>query len=95
MDSRKNVIDAKVLFSGGVDKCLIDARVIFREALLQNACAIALAHNHPSGNLRPSDADITVMYKLAEIGQNIGIELVDSIIFNEREFYSMRDGNLL
>jgi DNA repair protein RadC len=56
---------------------------------LKNANAVILAHNHPSGCLEPSQEDITIFQKLQEIGRIIQLAVLDSIIFNEREFYSL------
>jgi DNA repair protein RadC len=95
LDSRHNVKQAEVLFKGGLDRTLIDTKTLFRRAIEQKVPLIALAHNHPSGNLSPSDADIQVSHGIANAGDLLGIDLVDHIIFNRTEFYSMKEGNLL
>jgi DNA repair protein RadC len=95
LDSRHHVKHAEVLFKGGLDRTLIDTKTLFRRAIEQSALYLALAHNHPSGNLEPSDSDIEVTHKLGDAGNLLGIELVDHIIFNRDTFYSMKEGNLL
>jgi len=95
LDSRGHVKNAEVLFKGGLDRTLIDAKTLFRRAIENCAVSIALAHNHPSGDLKPSDPDIEVTYNIAKAGEILGIEVVDHIIFNRDEFYSMREGGLI
>ena len=70
---------------------LIDPKTIFRKALLHNANSIIVAHNHPSGNLRPSKEDLDIMERIREAGKIITIRLLDFIIFNEGEYYSCLD----
>ncbi len=95
LDSRHHVKHAEVLFKGGIDRTLLDKKTLLRRALEEKALFIALAHNHPSGNLEPSDPDIDVTYQIADTCKLLEIELVDHIIFTRDEFYSMKEGNLL
>jgi len=86
----KNVpLDVEVMFKGGLDACLIDPKTIFRKALLFNSSRIIVAHNHPSGDVSPSEEDIEVFNKLQEIGNMLGLDVLDSIVFNETSYYSM------
>ncbi|HVZ37877.1 MAG TPA: JAB domain-containing protein [Candidatus Kapabacteria bacterium] len=71
----------KVLASGGQDHVIVDPRIVFRNALLLGAAKIVLAHNHPSGNGAPSPLDITQTYRVARLGNELGIPLVDHVIF--------------
>jgi len=57
LDTKNKILKAEVLFKGGLARCCIDPKTIFRFALLQNAKSIIIAHNHPSGDLHPSDED--------------------------------------
>jgi DNA repair protein RadC len=88
-NSRNKYLDSELVHMGGVNSTLIDLRVIFRKALINNAVSIAIAHNHPSGYLEPSDCDEVVYKKLKEAGELIDIKVLDSLIFNETEYYSM------
>ena len=92
LDTRNRVIAHEVLFKGGLNACLLDMKLVFGNALRHHACAIAMAHNHPSGNLRPSDADYRVLKKLEEAGRLLQIEVRDFLIFNQTQFYSCMHG---
>lgn len=88
LNTRNKLIDYEVLFIGGTDKCLIDPKVLFRKALLKGAHNLIISHNHPSGELTPSDADVSVYKQLKKIGGMLGIDILDSVIFTEDKFYS-------
>ena len=88
LDSRGMILDQEVLFKGGLNACLIDPKVIFKNALLHNSSSLAMAHNHPSGNLKPSDADYRILRKLEDAGRILQIEIRDFLIFNKTQFYS-------
>ena len=88
LDTKNSVIDSEIVFIGGLDSALIDIKTLFRKALLKNSAKIIVAHNHPSNELTPSYEDKEVFEKLKEAGEIIGLNVLDSIIFNEREFYS-------
>ena len=89
LNTKNQVISSKVLFKGGLDSCLIDAKLVFRYALINNSSKIIIAHNHPSGNLAPSYEDKEVYVKLKDSGESLGLPILDSIIFNKTEFYSI------
>jgi len=72
----------KVLFSGGQENIIVDPKVIFRNALLFGATAIVLSHNHPSGDLEPNEADISITKRCIEAGMLLGIQVVDHIIIS-------------
>ena len=73
-------------------ECAIYQNVLFREALLNNSNSLIIAHNHPTGNLNPSECDLRVYEKLKEAGKILKISVLDSIIFNKKEFYSLDTG---
>ena len=90
------VIATALLFVGGTDSCIIDGRVIFQHALLFNAHSVIIAHNHPSGNLKPSEADIKLTKKIDQSGQIMNIQLLDHIIVcNDGTYLSFKDEGLL
>ena len=70
-------------------------REVFKRAILNNAAAIILAHNHPSGNTKPSDADISTTDRLVNAGDLLGINVVDHIIVAEGSYSSMKSQSLL
>lgn len=88
LDANKRVIKNKLLFIGTVNHSLVHPRDIFKEAYNVNAAFIICIHNHPSGNVKPSKEDINVTNRLKEIGDLMGIKLLDHIIISENKYYS-------
>ena len=70
-------------------------REVFKRAILNNATAIILAHNHPSGNTKPSDADISTTERLVNAGDLLGINVVEHIIVAEGSYSSMKSQSLI
>jgi len=95
LTQRNTVINSENVFTGAIDACIVDPRVIFRKALLNNAVRIIVAHNHPSGELTPSDEDIEVAKALKELGDKLGLKVLDSIIFSESKFFSLIENDLI
>lgn len=89
LNTKNQIIKAEVLFKGGLDACLIDPKIIFRYALLNNSSKIIIAHNHPSKSLEPSNEDRNIYKKLKDLGEELDLKVLDSIIFNKKEFYSL------
>lgn len=77
--------------SGGLTGTVCDPKIIFQYALQTNASGIILAHNHPSGNLQPSQADIQITEKVREAGKLLDIALLDHLILTGEGFYSLTD----
>ncbi len=78
--------------SGGISGTVMDVRLILAAALKANASSIVLAHNHPSGNLSPSAADITITEKIKEAGRILDIQVLDHLILSRGKFYSFEEG---
>ncbi len=76
---------------GGYTSTLIDARIVLKEALLASATGIILVHNHPSGNLNPSSADLQITKKIKDSAKIIDINLLDHLIITEDAFFSFAD----
>jgi DNA repair protein RadC len=90
--NRQNKYIAKQLISkGGVAGTLADARLIYKPAIEKLASYIILAHNHPSGNLSPSEADIALTKKMKEAGKLLDVQVIDHIIVTDNGFYSFAD----
>lgn len=81
-------IKLKKISSGGLTETAFDVRIILKEALLNESTVIAVAHNHPSGNLRPSAEDDRVTYKLKQACNTMRIHLLDHIIVTDSGYYS-------
>ena len=89
LDCKNKIIKAEVLFKGGLAKCLVDPKIVFRFALLKKANCIIVAHNHPSNDLHPSEADYEVFEALKKAGKMLDLQVLDSVVFNKSEFYSL------
>lgn len=74
---------------GLVNRALVHPREVFADPITDRASAIIVAHNHPSGNLSPSQDDLSVTQQLKAAGNTLGIKLLDHIIFNRDEYYSL------
>ena len=83
------------LSSGGTTGTVVDIKLIFAIALKTNASSIILAHNHPSGNLRPSDADQNLTKELSASGKILSLPLLDHLIITDEGYYSMADEGVL
>lgn len=81
--------------TGGVSGTVVDPKLIFAAAIKGNASAMILAHNHPSGQLKPSDADLKVTKKLKDGGQYLEISVLDHIIVTSEGYFSFADEGLL
>ncbi len=85
------VIGTECVSSGGVAGTVVDAKIIFKKAVLALASSIILCHNHPSGGLQPSQADLDITQKLKKGGKSLDIMILDHLIVSERGFYSFAD----
>lgn len=91
LNSHYKVIHDEVISIGTVDANIIHPREVFRPALEYAAAAVILVHNHPSGNLEPSDADIAITQQLIEAGKLLGLDLIDHVIVSSKGFKSIID----
>lgn len=90
-----NVIGMSEISSGGVSGTLVDPKIVFGVALKASASAMILAHNHPSGNLKPSEADINLTKTLVEAGKFLQLTVHDHIILSRYGYFSFGDEGLL
>ena len=94
--NRANGILGKYLISkGGQAGTVADPKIIFHLALEKNAAGIILAHNHPSGNLLPSEADNRLTKNLVEAGKLLYLYVLDHLIFAGNKYYSYKDEDLI
>ena len=89
------VIGYKIVSTGGVAGTVADPKIIFQTALKTHASYIILAHNHPSGNTRPSDADILLTKSLKEAGIFLQLNIIDHLIIGDSTYFSWADEGLL
>jgi DNA repair protein RadC len=95
LNRAKRVVGYTYLAKGGITGVNADIRVILAMAIQSGAVYIAVCHNHPSGALKPSDADETITRKLKESGILHDIQLVDHIIISDESYFSFADEGLL
>jgi len=94
--SRSNTVLSQHLISkGGQAGTIADPKIIYKTALENNAASIILAHNHPSGNLKPSQADINLTRKLREGGNLLDITVLDHLIFTDTSYLSFADEGIV
>ncbi len=91
LDNKKCLINYKILFIGTNNASIAHPREVFMEAIKANASAVVVMHNHPSGNVLPSEEDKNITEKLIQSGHMLGIPLLDHIITNGEEYYSFYD----
>jgi DNA repair protein RadC len=94
--NRANVVIKKEMISrGGVSGTVVDTKIIFKTAVEHYASSLIICHNHPSGNLKPSEADIRITKSIKEAGKIMEIPLVDHLIITDTEYYSFADEGIL
>ena len=94
LNTQHQIIGVKTLFVGTLDRSIIHPREIFKEAMAVSSSKIMVVHNHPSGTLTPSNADIQVTKNLKEIGELMGIPLLDHLIVSTSGYVSLRQMNM-
>lgn len=94
LDTRNQEIAREVISVGSLNANLVHPREVFEPAVRNLAAQIIVAHNHPSGDPDPSEEDIKITKKLAEVGKILGIDVIDHIIVTKEDFFSMSKGNL-
>ena len=95
LNSRSSVIRSEVLYRGNKHSANVSVDEILRKALLLNASFLLVAHNHPSGSVQPSAADVQLTDHLSKACKTIGIPLVDHIIVSKSDSFSFRNHSLL
>ena len=94
--SRANKVKSiDVISIGGVSGTVADGKIIFKKALEKSASAIILCHNHPSGNLKPSQSDIQLTNKMKEFGKFIDMPVLDHLIITNEHYFSFADEGLI
>ena len=95
LNRNNHLLGVHQLSKGGFTGTVIDVRVVFQVALKACACSIILAHNHPSGNLTPSDADQQITRKIKDAGKVLEIQVLDHLIVTSESFYSFADNGVM
>jgi DNA repair protein RadC len=96
LNRANKVLGIANLSTGGTSGCILDAKTVFQYALKANASSFILAHNHPSGNLKPSDQDLAITRKIKDGAKLLDISLLDHLIISAYDgYYSMADEGVL
>lgn len=95
LDTKCHKIKDFVISKGTVNAALAEPREIFLKAVRYGAVNIVLLHNHPSGDVSPSNADISITKKVFQAGELLGIQLVDHIIIGDNRFFSFREKGMI
>ena len=95
MNRANRVLGLVEVSKGGISGTVADPKLIFQHALKANACSVILCHNHPSGNMTPSEADIHLTRKLKEAGILLDLPVLDHLICSKDAYYSFADEGLL
>jgi DNA repair protein RadC len=95
LDGASHIINTRTVFIGTLNQSLVHPREVFADAIADRAAGIIIAHNHPSGTLEPSRADIQITDRLKEVSRLVGIELLDHVILAKEGYYSFSDEGLL
>ncbi|ASV29402.1 RadC family protein [Maribacter cobaltidurans] len=95
LNNSNKILHKAQLSKGGITGTLVDVRLIMKQALELGAVAIILAHNHPSGTLKPSNADKEITQKVKNASGSLDIRVLDHLIITQKEYFSFADNQLL
>jgi DNA repair protein RadC len=95
LNRQNKVISTYKVSQGGITGTLLDVRLVLKKALEQNATSMILCHNHPSGNLEPSDADKKITRQVKEAAEIMEIPVIDHVIVTQNGYYSFADEGML
>ena len=90
LNARHEVQRRVMISRGSLNASIVHPREVFRPAILASAASIVLVHNHPSGDPEPSDEDLSITKRLAEVGELLGIAVLDHVVIAKRGFVSLR-----
>ena len=95
LNSRKKIIKQETIFVGSLNESVVHPREIFKIALDENAAAIILLHNHPSGDPSPSSFDVEITKELIKAGELLGIQVLDHIIIGGKKYVSLKEKDII
>ena len=95
LNNSNKVLQKLQLSKGGITGTLVDSRLVLKTALQLGAVGLILTHNHPSGTLKPSQADKNITQKLKVAGESLDIKVLDHVIITEKAYFSFADEGLL
>lgn len=95
LNTKNEIIKNETIFIGSLNTSVAHPREIFKGAVRYSAARIILAHNHPSGDTQPSEADFSFTRRVVDAGEMMGIEVIDHIIIGEDQYFSLREHGLM
>lgn len=95
LNNSNKVLHRAQLSKGGITGTLVDVRIVMKQSLELGAVAILLAHNHPSGNLKPSQADKNITQKIKTASESLDIKVLDHLIITQNDYFSFADNQIL
>jgi DNA repair protein RadC len=95
LNRSNKVINRMKLSQGGISGTVTDVRMVMKKAIEYLASGIIVCHNHPSGNLNPSESDSKITQKIKEAGNLMDIQLLDHLIISDNDYYSFADNGIL
>jgi len=95
LNRSNKVINRMKLSQGGISGTVTDVRMMMKKAIEYLASGIIVCHNHPSGNLNPSESDTKITQKIKEAGNLMDIQLLDHLIISDKDYYSFADNGLI
>lgn len=95
LDGKNRIVAVDLVSIGSLNQSIVHPREVFKTALLSNAAALILIHQHPTGDPTPSSEDIAITRRLREVGEIIGVKILDHIIIGDGEYLSFVERGLL
>lgn len=95
LDMKNKPTSVQVISTGSLNASIVHPREVFKSVLLSNAACFIIGHNHPSGDLTPSPEDIDITERLIQVGEVIGVPMIDHVIVSDNDFLSMRKSGVV
>lgn len=95
LNTKNEIITWEVISVGSLNASIVHPREVFNRAIKRSAASILVLHNHPSGHVTPSQEDLLITERLAEVGKITGIPLLDHLIIGHEDYYSFKEENKL
>jgi len=94
LNTRGKIIGTRMIYQGSLNSAVMRVGEVFRYALMDNACSIIVAHNHPSGDPSPSPEDVQVTSQLVQAGKLLDVEVLDHLVIGRGKFVSLKERGL-
>ena len=95
LNGAHEVIEKRIVTIGLVDRSQVHPREVYADVISDRAAAVIFAHNHPSGDLKPSNSDLKIHEQLTEAGKILGIRIIDHLIVTRKGYYSFQEAGLI